>query len=296
MLTLLVFGLPQCSLLVTKIMAWIPLGNSLDTTIEIAVSYAILGFSTALLCSPGLAILAAIFLRAGSGTKRWAMAMGYVVIHCMVTGGVMVVTERRWVTHAMMYEADYGRIIGHLILAPALSFASVVPAAAMQYYRGWTIKIGLQEMNRPRASLIGLMEWVLVSALFFTLARLSFAASYQSNALAFFYETLVVVLPSVGVGIVTLLLFLGGLSDGRSRGGFRRFLLIALIQVAVFAIGFIALQMKTPALGLHWNLQCAVAPLSTCLTGTVIAGSVVVCLRRIGYRLYSRGELRRRTA
>ncbi|QEF99534.1 hypothetical protein Mal15_35990 [Stieleria maiorica] len=292
-LTLLVFGLPQCSLLVTKTMDWIPLGNSLNTALEFAASYAILGVSTALTISPSLVILAAIFLRARSGPKRIAMAVGYVVIHCLVMGVVLVVSERRWITQAVMNDADYGRIIGHLLLAPALSFASVFPAAAMQFFGGWTITIGQHEMKTQRVGVLVLMEWVLVSALIFSFVRASFAVNDQSRIEAFFYEALVVMLPAVGVGIVAVLLLRGILSDARSRGGFRRLLLIALIQVAVFATAFIAFQMKDTSLSLHWNLQLSAAPLSTCLTGTVIVGCVVVCLRRLGYRLRSRGELRR---
>ncbi|WP_145386968.1 hypothetical protein [Stieleria neptunia] len=286
-LALLVFGLPQCSLLVNKAMTWIPLGNSIFSPTHFAISFAIYGVSTAVSFASGLVILAAILLRAGSGWKRLLMAAGYVAFHCMMTGLVLAVTHYRWIEYAMQDDTEFLRMVAHLLLSPALSFASVFPAAVMQFFRGWTITRGWPESNRQRVNVLALMEWVLVSALIFTFVRLSFVANYQSNANAFFYEALMVMLPAIGLGIVTMLLFRWILCVDASPRRFLFLSMIALIQVSVFAAAYITLQVEDDPIGPNLNLQYSIAPLSTCATGTLIAAAAVGCLRKLGYRLHT---------
>ncbi|PAY18824.1 hypothetical protein CKO51_14760 [Rhodopirellula sp. SM50] len=288
-LALLAFGLPQCSLLVIKAITWIPLGNSLINATDIAISYAIYGVATAVSFASGLVILAAILLRAGSGWKRLLMAVGFVAVHCLVTGLVLAVTQFRWMQHAMQEESAYRRVIAYLFLSPAMSFASVFPAAVMQWFRRWTITRGWPESNLQRVNVLALMEWVLVSALIFTLVRLSFVADYQSNVYAFYYEALMVMLPAIGLGIVTMLLFRWILCVDASPRRFLILLIIALIHGFVFAASFVALQAEENAIGPNLNLQYSIAPLSTCATGTLIATAIVGCLRKLGYRLHTSG-------
>ena len=294
LLAMLVFGLPQCSLLVIKLMTWIPLGSIMNGADEIGISFAIYGVSTAFSFASSLVILAAILLRAGSGWKRLMLAGGYVAMHCLVTGLVLVVTHFRWMqlamqSNAMQSNAGYLYVVAQLLLSPALSFASVFPAAVMQFFSGWTITRSGRQEKLQRVNVLALMEWVLVSALIFTFVRLSFVANYQSNAAAFFYEALMMILPAVGVGIVTMLLFRWLLrADGPPRR-FRILLMITLVQVAVFTAAVVALQLKDDTMGLNETLQYSVAPLSTCATGTLIAATIVFCLRRLGYRLHGSG-------
>ncbi|WP_372895473.1 hypothetical protein [Stieleria sp.] len=289
-LALLVFGLPQCSLLVIKAMVWIPLGNIMSDPEEIAISFAIYGVSTAISFASSLVILAAILLRAGRGWQRLLMAAGFVAVHCLVTGLVLLATNFRWIQLAMQSDTEYLRVVSHLLMSPALSFASVFPAAVMQFFSGWTITRGRQAPKTHVVNVLALMEWVLVSALIFTFVRLSFVANYQSNVDVLFYEALIVMLPAIGVGIVTMLLFRWLLrADGQPRR-FGIIVMIALIHGAVFAAAVVTQQIKDNGMGQDLTLHYSVAPLSTCATGTLIAAAVVFCLRRLGYRMHASGK------
>lgn len=286
MLIVLVFVLPQSSQWVMQAIAWLPLGNSLNGTPEHLASYVLFGTSISLAIVPSLVVLAVMMLLAGSRWKRLVWAAVYLLCYLSITAVVLVLSNWRWFINASWNRMDVEQILLGVLTSPSLSGLSMMMAAMMQFFFGWTITRGGQVVRTRRIDLSVLFEWVFVSAVLFALVRWSFVTRFQASLGALQYELVISVLPASGLAIITMYLIRALLGDSGSRGVIRTVVMLVIVSAIVYGIAVAVFTRIDPTTTLDMQTLLGCAPLAVCLIGIPYVVGIVYCLRRLGFRLH----------
>ena len=284
-LAFLAFGLPPFSLLIVGLLKLLPLGNSVNLPIEVIASNTILGTATALSLVSNLVIFGFLTLHDGKRWSRLLAAAGYLSVHLLISLIALAGDNWHWITQLTPSNGDFRSLIAYLFLPPTLSCVAIAPATTLRLFRGWTITRSTDDPPPAQVDLLTLFEWVLISAIIFVFARWSIAMKLHHGYQVLFYDLILVAVPAIGLGIITMILFRWMLASIRMARNLHRLLAIILIHASVYAIAVSALHRFDDQVSFTLTMQQSAAPLSTCIVGTIYIVAICDCLRRLGYRL-----------